>query len=226
MLAQRNPVVLSKALREQQDQGTAAMRILIADDHDLVRESIAVFLTMEGDIQVDMAESLPDAIAVTEEKGPHDLVLLDFNMPGMDGLTGLAAMIAASGGRPVALISGLASRDLAEQAIAAGAAGFVPKTLSAKSMLSAVRFMVAGEIYAPFHFMQQDDAARAGKSDLTKREADVLKGICEGKSNKEIARDLDVQEVTIKLHVKTLTRKLNARNRTHAAMIARDRGLG
>ena len=60
---------------------------------------------------------------------------------------------------------------------------------------------------------------------LTKRETDVLRGICEGKSNKEIARDLDLQEVTVKLHVKTLSRKLGAKNRTHAAMIARDAGL-
>ena len=60
---------------------------------------------------------------------------------------------------------------------------------------------------------------------LTRRETDVLRGICEGKSNKEIARDLDLQEVTVKLHVKTLSRKLGAKNRTHAAMIARDAGL-
>ncbi|ESW62200.1 MAG: hypothetical protein Q27BPR15_02325 [Rhodobacter sp. CACIA14H1] len=60
---------------------------------------------------------------------------------------------------------------------------------------------------------------------LTRRETDVLKGICEGKSNKEIARDLELQEVTVKLHVKTLSRKLGAKNRTHAAMIARDAGL-
>jgi two-component system, NarL family, nitrate/nitrite response regulator NarL len=89
-------------------------------------------------------------------------------------------------------------------------------------MVTAVKFMAAGEIYAPFNFMQQPDTA-AGN--LSQRETDVLRGLCEGKSNKEIARDLDLQEVTIKLHVKTLSRKLNAKNRTHAAMLAREMNL-
>ena len=82
--------------------------------------------------------------------------------------------------------------------------------------------MIAGELYVPYDFMQKDDS-KVGN--LSQRETDVLRGICEGKSNKEIARDLDLQEVTIKLHVKTLSRKLDARNRTHAAMIARDMNL-
>jgi DNA-binding NarL/FixJ family response regulator len=90
-------------------------------------------------------------------------------------------------------------------------------------MISAVKFMSTGETYAPFEFMKSESAA--SKANLSTREADVLQGICEGKANKEIARDLDLQEVTIKLHVKTLSRKLGARNRTHAAMIARDRSL-
>ena len=84
-------------------------------------------------------------------------------------------------------------------------------------------FMAAGAVYAPLEFMQQPTTL-TGDGHLTRREGDVLRGICEGKSNKEIARDLDLQEVTIKLHVKTLSRKLEAKNRTHAAMIARDRG--
>ena len=140
----------------------------------------------------------------------------------MNGLQGLARMKEANDGRPVALLSGNASRAVAEEAIKSGAAGFVPKTLASRSMISAVRFMAAGEIFAPFHFMQQDDST---VGNLSQRETDVLRGICEGKSNKEIARDLDLQEVTIKLHVKTLSRKLNARNRTHAAMLARDMNL-
>jgi two-component system nitrate/nitrite response regulator NarL len=83
--------------------------------------------------------------------------------------------------------------------------------------------MAMGEVYAPFDFMQQ--AQKKAVGNLTERETDVLKGLCDGKSNKEIARDLDLQEVTIKLHVKTLSRKLEARNRTHAAMIATERNL-
>jgi DNA-binding NarL/FixJ family response regulator len=141
----------------------------------------------------------------------------------MDGLQGLERMKVANGDKPVAILSGTASPQIAKDAIAAGAAGFVPKTLGAKSMVSAIRFMAAGETFVPYEFMQQVDAKTV--ANLTERETEVLRGLCEGKSNKEIARDLDLQEVTIKLHVKTLCRKLDAKNRTQAAMIARDRKL-
>ncbi|TAG09757.1 MAG: DNA-binding response regulator [Rhodobacterales bacterium] len=199
-----------------------SMRVMIADDHDLVREAIASFLQGEGVAEVVTVPNLQDAIRAADEGGSFDLVLLDYNMPGMNGLEGLALMIAANDQRPVAILSGTASRALAEQAIKAGAAGFVPKTMSSRSMVSAVRFMAAGEVYAPFNFMQQADTSGGS---LSQRETDVLRGLTEGKSNKEIARDLDLQEVTIKLHVKTLSRKLNAKNRTHAAMIAREMNL-
>ncbi len=199
------------------------MRILIADDHDLVREAIAAFLASEGEASVSSVGSLNEAVECVKSNGAFDLVLLDFNMPGMNGLDGLQVMIEANENKPVALLSGTTTRALAEEAISRGASGFVPKTLGSKSMVSAARFMVAGEIYAPFNFMQQKDTQ---KSDLlTDREMDVLNGICRGHSNKEIARDYNIHEATVKLHAKTLCRKLGAKNRTHAAMIARDRNL-
>ena len=155
--------------------------------------------------EVRTVSSLDDAMLVVEEAGAFDLVLLDYNMPGMNGLEGLSRMIEANDGNPVALLSGTASPSIAGSALEVGAAGFVPKTLASKSMVTAVNFMASGEIYAPFEFMKAEDPA--SKANLSQRETDVLQGICEGKSNKEIARDLDLQEVTIKLHVKTLSRK-------------------
>jgi DNA-binding NarL/FixJ family response regulator len=148
-------------------------------------------------------------------------------MPGMNGLSGLAAMKKLHGGKPVAIISGSAPRSVAEQALADGAAGFLPKTMSTRALVAAIRFMAAGEIYAPMNLMTERDArsVAVGGAQLTSRELDVLKRLCQGMANKEIARELDLQEVTVKLHIKTLYRKIDAKNRTHAAMIAKEAGL-
>jgi len=199
------------------------MRILLGDDHDMVRDALSLFLQSEGSVGTVAVRSLEEAVASVERGERFDLVLLDYKMPGMNGLDGIARIKAVAPDTPVAILSGIAPPSVANAAIAAGAAGFLPKTIGAKSMVSAIRFMVAGETYLPVGLTQQTQDQRV--ADLTRRETDVLRGICEGKSNKEIALDLSLQEVTIKLHVKTLCRKLDARNRTQAAMIARDRHL-
>lgn len=213
----------AEAIRPVGGTQTGAMRILLADDHDLVRETIGAFLSAEGLADVHGAGSLDEAISAFRSWGPFDLVLLDLNMPGMGGLDGLDRMIAVAGDVPVAIISGAAQLDKVQAAIEAGARGFLPKTISAHSIAAAIRFMAAGEIYMPYALMQQ--GSEADGFGLKPREREVLRGLAEGLSNKEIALKLDLQEVTVKLHVKTLSRKLNARNRTHAAMIARDNSL-
>lgn len=201
------------------------MRILIADDHDLVRETLAAFLLAEGFSEVRTVATLDAALRELQGAGRFDLVLLDYSMPGMNGFDGLARAQTAAPGMPVAIITGTAQRDLAEAALEAGAAGFVPKTLASRAMVAAVNLMAAGDVFAPISLLMEEPEMAEALATLTRRETDVLRGICEGKSNKEIARDLELQEVTVKLHVKTLSRKLGAKNRTHAAMIARDAGL-
>ncbi len=198
-------------------------RILVADDHDLVRETLAAYLEAEGVAEVRLASDVAEALDLIGQDGPFDLALVDYNMPGMEGLAGLGRIMAANAGHPVALISGAISVELAEQALEAGAAGFVPKTLGSKALVAAVRCMVGGEIFAPLSLIPRGQTPE--EAPLSPRELEVLRGICAGQSNKEIARVLDLQEVTVKLHVKTMSRKLGARNRTHAAMIARDRKL-
>ncbi len=198
-------------------------RILVADDHDLVRETLAAYLEAERVAEVRVASDVAEALVLIGSDGAFDLVLVDYNMPGMDGMKGFARIMAANGGKPVALISGSMSLELAEQALEAGAAGFVPKTLGSKSVVAAVRCMMGGEIFAPLSLIPKPVTPEDGL--LSPRELDVLRGIAAGKSNKEIARDHNLQEVTVKLHVKTMSRKLAAKNRTHAAMIARDRKL-
>ncbi len=203
------------------------IRILIADDHDLVRETLAAFLDRETDFEVDVVADLESALEAIRTNKRYQLVLLDYSMPGMNGLEGLAAAKEASDPFPVALMSGIAPKAIAQQALDAGAIGFLPKTMAAASMVNAIRFMAAGETFVPVKFMTAEEEEETNElaKGLSPRELEVLGGLCQGLSNKEIARDLDLQEVTIKLHVKTLCRKLEAKNRTHAAMIAKEAGL-
>ena len=200
------------------------MRLLLADDHDLVRETIGAYLQANGFAEISLASGLAEARELLVV-GTYDLLLLDYWMPGMNGLEAMGQLRAEHPKLPVAILSGTASKDLAEAALRAGAVGFLPKTLSGQSMVAAIRLMLAGETFLPADLLVSDAPQGEGMLSLTRRETDVLRGLCAGKSNKEIARDLDLQEVTVKLHVKTLSRKLGARNRTHAAMIARDEGL-
>lgn len=203
------------------------MKVLIADDHALVRDTLRVFMEQEPGFTVSVAADFPGAAELITSEGPFDLVLLDYNMPGMEGLDTLQKAKELNFNNPVAILSGTASRQVAEDALAAGAAGFLPKNMAAKSLIHAIRFMAAGEQYAPIKFMTEKEESEAHPltAKLTKRELEVLEGLAKGQSNKEIARDLDLQEVTVKLHVKTLCRKLDARNRTQAAMVAKDAGL-
>lgn len=200
------------------------MKILFADDHDLIRETLVMFLTAQGLGPVtEVGDVAAAEAAIRDADTPFDLVLLDYDMPGMNGLAGLTRIRRLMGDRPVAILTGTTSSSIAREAIAAGARGFLPKTMGARSLASAIAFIVSGEIFVPYGFMDQAGDKPVGE--LTMRETQVLRGLTEGRSNKDIARELDLQEVTIKLHVKTLCRKLEARNRTQAAMIARDRHL-
>lgn len=124
----------------------------------------------------------------------------------------------AMGLGPVAMLTGSVSPAIARQALEAGARGFPPKTLTTKSLAAAISFIVAGGVFAPYTPLSSEPEPPI--DGLTRRESQVLSGLCQGNSNKEIALDLELQEVTSKLHVKTSCRKLGAKNRTHAAMIS------
>jgi DNA-binding NarL/FixJ family response regulator len=201
------------------------MRVLIADDHELLRDVLRSYLEAEGGFTVETVPDLPQALAAIAAGPAFDLVLLDYAMPGMNGFSGLATAVGASAGKPVALMSGLAPAGVPEKVLACGAAGYLPKTLPARSVVNAIRFMAAGEIYVPLDLARPSVPSESSETSLSPREREVLAGLCAGHANKEIARDLGLREPTIKLHVKLICRKLGARNRTHAAMIARERSL-
>lgn len=208
------------------------MRLLIADDHELLRDTLRDFLQQQDGIEICTVGDLTGVLDLLAQGEAYDLILLDYTMPGVNGLDGLQHLLERSGTPPVAIISGVADIEIALQAMRMGAQGFLQKSMTARSLLNAIRFMVAGERYLPVddvlaHATLPTSAPppEPASVSLTARETEVLAALCDGQTNKEIARQLQLSEPTIKLHVKTLYRRLGATNRTQAAMIARNLGL-
>jgi len=210
------------------------MRLLIADDHELLRDTLRSFLQQQDGIEISTVGDLDGALDLLAREDRYDLVLLDYTMPGVEGLEGLKRVLDHPQAPPVALISGIADIEIALQAMRMGARGFLQKSMPAQSLLNTIKFIVAGERFLPVedlldHFqpgpVARPSAEKRAAVHLTPRETEVLAALCNGQTNKEIARALNLSEPTIKLHVKTLYRRLGATNRTQAAMIARNMGL-
>jgi two-component system nitrate/nitrite response regulator NarL len=197
--------------------------ILIADDHQLVREMIAMVLDGAGDFAVKSVGSLPEALDQIAQDGPFDIVLLDVLMPGMGGLIGVRQAIAANIGAAVVILSGDLRRSFVQEAIALGARGYIPKSLPARSFVEALRQVASGKTFLPLHMTKTEAPPfRQRLVNLSPQEQKVLEYLVDGRSNKEIAREMDLTEVTIKSHMRSLCAKIGARNRTEAALIARN----
>lgn len=201
--------------------------ILIADDHDLVRDTIAAYLEASSEFKVLTASTLDDALSKSNGLDAIDLLILDYHMPGMNGLAGLERARKVYPATKIAMLSGVANRDVANRAMEQGADGFIPKSLTAASMVNAIRFVLAGERYFPFDFGAADASSTTPTafSNLSDREMQTLEQLCIGLSNKEIARNLGIAEVTVKLHVKNVLSKLGVTNRTQAALLAKEQHL-
>jgi DNA-binding NarL/FixJ family response regulator len=212
------------------------MRILLADDHDLLRDTLEVFLQrLDPKVQVFHARSFPDALEQATRAPSLDLILLDLRMPGMNGLTGLEVMRQRYPSVPVVLMSGEVSRDTVFSALSAGAAGFIPKVMGGKAMLNALQLVLSGERYVPDIVLasgqpwEDSEMTRGGGSSnplgkLSRRERDVMALLTKGHSNKEIAKELQIEAVTVALHLSSIYRKLVVTNRTQAVKVAMQHG--
>ncbi len=209
------------------------MKILIIDDHQLVSQGLASLMTsLDENAEVRCEHDARNITAVVDECQP-DLILLDLHMPDIDGFAVLAQLSERYSTIPVVIISG--SQDAADmqRAIASGAMGFIPKSASHEITHHALSIVMSGGIYVPPEMITlaqktpqttQPESSDPG-ANLTPRQIEVLRLLTEGKVNKEIARELDCAETTVKAHVTAIFRELKARNRTEAVMNAQRLGL-
>jgi DNA-binding NarL/FixJ family response regulator len=199
--------------------------ILVADDHPLYRDALVSAIgSLAGKCEVQVSGTFDEAIKFLESGGSPDLVLLDLNMPGSRGLSGLAQMRAQFPAVPVVVVSATEDAGTIRRSIAMGAAGYVPKSSSIETMREAIARVLDGEVYAPeevdLEFAsdnEEGELIRQLKS-LTPQQTRVLGMLAEGLLNKQIAYELGVSEATVKAHVSAILLKLQVDSRTQAVI--------
>ena len=199
------------------------MKVLVVDDHTLIREALRNVLA-ELDPACEVLDA-PDGAMALRLAGKHpglDLVLLDLNLPDMDGFAVLADLRQRYPATGVVVLSGVKDQKSVTGAIELGAVGYIPKSTPHEVMVSALRLVCAGGVYLPPEVLAGAHRASrsAGEPQLTEREGEVLALMLEGKSNKLICRELGVTEATVKNHVTAILKALNVTNRTEAVIAA------
>ncbi|PSS48187.1 response regulator transcription factor ErdR [Pseudomonas sp. BBP2017] len=205
----------------------ATYEILIADDHPLFRSALrqAVTLGLGPDVRLVEVASIAELESRLAEKSDWDLVLLDLNMPGAYGFSGLVLLRGQYPQIPVVMVSAQEEAAVVVKSREFGASGFIPKSSSLEVIQEAVKKVLEGDIWWPPQAFEKVDvsaeakAASEGLASLTPQQFRVLTMVCEGLLNKQIAYELNVSEATIKAHVTAIFRKLGVRTRTQAALL-------
>jgi len=206
-------------------EATPVERVLIVDDHPLVRDGLRTVIAVAFDqTELFEAASIGEAMAIIDREGDFDLVMLDLNMPDAQGFGGLAALRERYPALPIVIVSGAVEAGLVQGAIANGAAGFIPKSLKRSAIVAAVHQVLDGNLYVPDEFAAPDDAEcediRRRIDSLTPQQRVVLGLVVAGRLNKQIAWELDVSMTTVKAHVSAILAKMNCYSRTQAVIMA------
>jgi NarL family two-component system response regulator LiaR len=214
------------------DESQAPIRILVADDHAIVRKGLRALLVTEPDLEVVAeAENGEQAVAEARHLCP-DVVLMDLVMPGMDGLEATRRITAEQPGVRVLVLTSFAADDKVFPALKAGALGYLLKDSGPDELVQAIRQVHRGEssLHPSIARRLLQELAGPGQRDpvveaLTEREIDVLRLVAQGQSNRQIADRLCISEATVRTHVSSILSKLNVDSRTQAALYALREGL-
>ncbi|OOZ39432.1 DNA-binding response regulator [Solemya pervernicosa gill symbiont] len=215
------------------------MEILIVDDHQLFLDGLRHILAkLNSNVVITESNCAEDAITILDSSQSFDLVLIDLNLPGMDGMSILQRMHERRSLNSIIVLSAEEHPNTIKAALEIGALGFIPKSHSSKEMLSALQAVLDGEIYVPEGIQKQIDnltttrppKAAENNSQLkasgtTKRQYDVLLLLSKGYSNKQISASLFLTEHTVKTHISALFNALSAQNRTECVQLAQHQGI-
>lgn len=226
----RQPLEFQASLKEE--SRTDTMKFLLIDDHPLFRQGLkGIAQRLDGAAEVLESASYEQARALLGDD--LDLVLLDLRLPDMDGLEALAAIRAGFPTLPVVIVSASEDKQDIMAALRLGALGFISKASSADVLENALRLVLAGDVYLPSGLMLSPDGGGAGwprnpegapSRGLTDRQAEVLRLMAKGESNKQIARALNLSESTVKVHVTAILRALGVTSRAQAIVAALQQG--
>jgi len=201
-------------------------RVLIIDDHALFRTGMKLILSQVGKVQsVTEASSIKEAFSYSEQH--FDIILLDVHMPGLNGIDGIKPLKERFGSTPITILSASNDRNDEIKAKSFGASGFMSKASAADKMILSIKKILNGEIcFNNMQCQENEETPNERLGDkLTNRQIEVLLYLCEGKPNKLIARQLDMSENTVRVHVSAILNKLGASNRTEAILIAQREGI-
>ena len=191
--------------------GKKNIRVLIADDHDLIRDCLSPFVCMISKEHTEIDEASDFFQLMTFDNKEYDIILVDLHMPGMNGLTSIKQIIDKFINIPVVIISGFIQDININEAINLGVKGFIPKNMRGETMVYALQLVMSGEVYIPSKMFLKNT-----NNKISERENDVVSFLAKGLSNKEIARSLEIREVTVKVHLRNIYRKLGVSNRVQA----------
>lgn len=201
--------------------------VLIVDDHGLIRDGLRTILSSAFPAcTIAEAGGFAEALGQLETLSDPDLVLLDLNIPDASRFSALEQLRADFPSLPVVMVSGSYDRVTVRDALAAGAAGFLPKTLDRATILDAIGQVLEGEIYIPGELQSDpvadevDEKIRRLIDSLTPQQRVVLGHVVAGRMNKQIAHELDISMTTVKAHVSAILCKLNVFSRTQAVILA------
>jgi DNA-binding NarL/FixJ family response regulator len=212
-----------------------ATRVLVVDDHEMFSEALALLLSRQDDVRlVGSARDAEEALRLVDDDEP-DVVLMDLDLPGVDGIEATRQIRQAVPKAKVVVLSGVVDTETIADALAAGACGYVPKTRAVDELLDVVRRAAAGELVMPERHLapvlEQLQSGRIAPTGLralkrlTPRETEILRSIAAGEATAQIAAQLGISALTVQSHVKSILAKLGVHSKIEAVTLAWRHGL-